>query len=78
MFHDKFYIKIQSQVEEIYVYIRIYSIFIYVFATVAIEVMTKLTDTYNLNLTVALTPEFQGEMIWIVFVVRLQGPICTK
>ena len=52
----KFYIQIQSQ---IYAYTHIYSIFTYVFGTIA----TKLIDTYSLITTVTLTAKFQGHMI---------------
>ena len=60
MFRSKFYIQIQSQVEEIYAYTRIYYIFTYVFGTIAIKMATKLVDTYSLISTVTLTPKFQG------------------
>ena len=55
----KLYIKIQSQIEETYAYIRIYSIITYIFGAIAIKLATKLTDTYSLNSTVTLTPKFQ-------------------
>ena len=63
MFRGKFYIQTQSEIEEIYAYTRIYSIFTYVFGTIAINMTTKLFGTYSLISTVTLTPLFQGQMI---------------
>ena len=63
MVHGKFHIKIQSQIEEIYVYVIIYSLFTACFATIDIKMATKFTDTYYLNSAVTLTSKFQGQMI---------------
>ena len=60
MFRGKIYIQIQSQIDEIYAYTRIYSIFTYAFGTIAIKMATKLIDTYSLISTVTLTPEIPG------------------
>ena len=51
MVHGKFYI----QAEEIYAYIRFYSMLTYVFAPIAINMATKFTNTYFLNSAVNLT-----------------------
>ena len=60
IFHGKFHITIQSQIEEIYAYKRIYSIFTACFATIAIKMAIKWTDTYSLNSAATLTSIFQG------------------
>ena len=63
MFRGKFYIQIQTQIDEIYAYTHIYPIFTYVFGTIAIKMASKVFDTYSLIATGTLTPKFQGQMI---------------
>ena len=59
----KIYIQTQFQIDAIYAYTSIYSIFTYVFGTIAIKMATKLIDTYSLISTMTLTPKFQSQMI---------------
>ena len=62
IFHGILYIKMQSKIEEMYAYTRIYSIST-VCATITIKMATKLSDQCYLNPAVTLTSKFEGQMI---------------